>query len=255
MFSPANQAIPQQVMVCFKRPILIYLPENTHSKLWHPIPLSSGMENNRYKTHHPCPLVENNHRLYYLPAHFTIYYSRKYPSLHMLARKKIERRHKEEILLLRIRNLIEQCNNYEAEQKARLEKNGTATSTCFENDKQPDHPKTTNTESAFLARAIEQVEKNMHVIGYSVEQLSRDLCMERTGLYRKLVNLLDQSPSLFIRNIRLQRAAQLLTENELSIAEIAERTGFSSSSYLSKCFQEMYGCRPSEYARKTKKST
>lgn len=52
----------------------------------------------------------------------------------------------------------------------------------------------------------------MHVIGYSVEQLSRDLCMERTGLYRKLVNLLDQSPSLFIRNIRLQRAAQLLTE-------------------------------------------
>lgn len=170
-------------------------------------------------------------------------------------RKKIERRHKEEILLLRIRNLIEQCNNYEAEQKARLEKNGTATSTCFENDKQPDHPKTTNTESAFLARAIEQVEKNMHVIGYSVEQLSRDLCMERTGLYRKLVNLLDQSPSLFIRNIRLQRAAQLLTENELSIAEIAERTGFSSSSYLSKCFQEMYGCRPSEYARKTKKST
>ena len=145
--------------------------------------------------------------------------------------------------------------NTELLEKARLEKNGTATSTCFENDKQPDHPKTTNTESAFLARAIEQVEKNMHVIGYSVEQLSRDLCMERTGLYRKLVNLLDQSPSLFIRNIRLQRAAQLLTENELSIAEIAERTGFSSSSYLSKCFQEMYGCRPSEYARKTKKST
>ena len=95
----------------------------------------------------------------------------------------------------------------------------------------------------------------MHVIGYSVEQLSRDLCMERTGLYRKLVNLLDQSPSLFIRNIRLQRAAQLLTENELSIAEIAERTGFSSSSYLSKCFQEMYGCRPSEYAEKMQKST
>ena len=52
-------------------------------------------------------------------------------------KKKMKQQHKEEILLLRIRNLIEQCNNYEAEQKARLEKNGTATSTCFENDKQP----------------------------------------------------------------------------------------------------------------------
>ena len=84
----------------------------------------------------------------------------------------------------------------------------------------------------------------MHVIGYSVEQLSRDLCMERTGLYRKLVNLLDQSPSLFIRNIRLQRAAQLLTENELSIAEIAERTGFSSSSYLSNASKKCMDAAP-----------
>mgnify|MGYP000799391407 CR=1 FL=1 len=102
---------------------------------------------------------------------------------------------------------------------------------------------------------IELVEKNLHVPGYSVEQLSRDLCMERTGLYRKLVAMLDQSPSLFIRNIRLQRAAQLILEGSLSITEIAERTGFSSSSYLSKCFQEMYGCRPSEYTEKAKKST
>lgn len=104
-------------------------------------------------------------------------------------------------------------------------------------------------------QAIELVEKNLDVNGYSVEQLSRDLCMERTGLYRKLVTLLNQSPSLFIRNIRLQRAAQLLAEGKLSVTEIAERTGFSSSSYLSKCFQEMYGCRPSEYTEKAKKST
>ena len=170
-------------------------------------------------------------------------------------RKKMERRHKEEILLLRIRNLIEQCNNYEAGQKARLEENDTATAACPTDGEQPEHPKPDSAESAFLARAIELVEKNLHVTGYSVEQLSRDLCMERTGLYRKLVTLLDQSPSLFIRNIRLQRAAQLLTESDLSIAEIAECTGFSSSSYLSKCFQEMYGCRPSEYAGKAKKST
>lgn len=155
-------------------------------------------------------------------------------------KRAIERRHKEEILLLRIRGLIEQCNRYETEQKASAEEA---------------HCPPPIAESAFLTQAIEQVEKNLHVPGYSVEQLSRDLCMERTGLYRKLVALLDQSPSLFIRNIRLQRAAQLILEGRLSITEIAEHTGFSSTSYLSKCFQEMYGCRPSEYADKQKKST
>jgi transcriptional regulator, araC family len=155
------------------------------------------------------------------------------------SRKEMERKHKEEILLLRIRNLIEQNNSL----------------TCGIEETSPDHQQQDTEESAFLAQAIKLVEQNLHVNGYSVEQLSRDLCMERTGLYRKLVTMLDQSPSLFIRNIRLQRAAQLITEGKLSITEIAEHTGFSSSSYLSKCFQEMYGCRPSEYAEKAKEST
>lgn len=167
-------------------------------------------------------------------------------------RKKMEQQHKEEILLLRIRNLIEQCNRYEAEQKARsASKDNPPPYDADESSS--DKAKPNDAESAFLAQAIELVEKNIDVSGYSVEQLSRDLCMERTGLYRKLVTLLDQSPSLFIRNIRLQRAAQLLAEGKLSVTEIAERTGFSSSSYLSKCFQEMYGCRPSEYAEKAEK--
>lgn len=164
-------------------------------------------------------------------------------------KKEIERQHKEEILLLRIRNLIEQCSRYETEQKVHSEEINVLPS------HKEEEPTLTTAEDSFLTQAIEQVEKNLHVPGYSVEQLSRDLCMERTGLYRKLVALLDQSPSLFIRNIRLQRAAQLILENNLSITEIAERTGFSSTSYLSKCFQEMYGCRPSEYTAREQKST
>lgn len=164
-------------------------------------------------------------------------------------RKKLERSHKEDILLVRIRNLIEQCDFLQAENETYLAKTNVhaAQSEDTHNENRAD--------AAFLARALEQVEKNLDVPDYSVEQLSRDLCMDRTGLYRKLIALLDKSPSLFIRNIRLQRAAGLILEGELSITEITEKVGFSSSSYLSKCFQEMYGCRPSEYPEKMKKST
>ena len=86
----------------------------------------------------------------------------------------MERKHKEEILLLRIRNLIEQNNSL----------------TCGIEETSPDHQQQDTEESAFLAQAIKLVEQNLHVNGYSVEQLSRDLCMERTGLYRKLVTCL-----------------------------------------------------------------
>lgn len=166
-----------------------------------------------------------------------------------ISRKRIERQHKEDMLLLRIRNLIEQCNILEAEKESNDTKN-TSEEILPESNKNP-----STADNKFLSRAIELVEKNLDEPNYSVETLSRDLCMDRTGLYRKLIALLDKSPSLFIRNIRLQKAAQLILEEELSIAEIADKVGFSSGSYLSKCFQEMYGCRPTEYAEKTRKTT
>ena len=83
-----------------------------------------------------------------------------------------------------------------------------------------------------------------------MEQLAHDLYMDRTGLYRKLTAALDKTPTLFIRSIRLKRAAALLCEEKYSISEIADLVGFSTSSYLSKCFQEEYGCKPSEYVKK-----
>ncbi|MBK5720334.1 helix-turn-helix domain-containing protein [Dysgonomonas sp. Marseille-P4677] len=170
-----------------------------------------------------------------------------------ITKRKLERQHKEEILLLRIRSLIDQCSQYEVEQKKYTDQTKGFQERV--NKQQTDNWNFSPTDNVFLARAIEFVEKNINNPDYSVEQLSRDLCMDRTGLYRKLIALLDKSPSLFIRNIRLQRAAQLLLEGELSIAEITDMIGFSSPSYFSKCFQEMYNCRPSEYAEKVKKST
>ena len=165
------------------------------------------------------------------------------------SRKKIERNHREEILLIRVKNLIEQCEFLQTEKENYL----TQTNSDIVQSEEKNNENAA--DNAFLAKALEYVEKNLDVSTYSVEQLSKDLCMDRTGLYRKLIALLDKSPSLFIRNIRLQKAAALILEGQLNISEITEKVGFSSSSYLSKCFQEMYGCRPSEYAEKAKKST
>ena len=169
-------------------------------------------------------------------------------------RRKLERKHKEELLLARIRGLIEQCDRYEAEQKA--SKEACADTSSETDEERRDEEKTLSAEdSRFIAHAVELVEKNIHSSGYSVEQLAKDLCMERTGLYRKLQSLLEQSPSYFIRDIRLRRARNMLAETDLTIAEIAEQTGFSSASYFTRCFQEAYGCKPSEYARNSVKTS
>lgn len=158
-----------------------------------------------------------------------------------LRMRHLRRRHREELLLMRIKNLIVQCDRYRVMAQA-VESHG-------EGDDGPEERREP-ADAEFLARAIALVERNLNVAGYSVEQLSRDLCMERTGLYKKLTVLMDKSPSLFIRSIRLRKAAELMAEGRMGIGEIADVVGFSSSSYMSKCFQEEYGCRPSEYVRR-----
>jgi AraC-like DNA-binding protein len=57
----------------------------------------------------------------------------------------------------------------------------------------------------------------------------------------------DQSATQFIRNYRLHRAADLLKKGSGNITEIAYQVGFSSQTYFSKCFQELFGSSPSEY--------
>jgi AraC-like DNA-binding protein len=94
------------------------------------------------------------------------------------------------------------------------------------------------------------VKNNLTTKGYSVEQLAADLCMERTGLYKKLGSIANITPSTFIKNIRMARAIELLKEGKYSVNEISELCGFSSSSYMSRCFQNEYSCTPLEYIKK-----
>lgn len=157
------------------------------------------------------------------------------------ARRKAVQRNREEMLLLRIQGLIEKCNQYESAMSVVL------TDKKDESGK----PEMNAAERDFLRRATALVEQHLQDSAYSVEQLSRDLCMERTGLYRKLIAIMDKSPQTFIRSIRLEKAARLLSEEGMSVSEVAEATGFSSAGYFSKCFQKEFGQKPSEYVIST----
>ncbi|MUP47386.1 AraC family transcriptional regulator [Gramella sp. BOM4] len=56
-----------------------------------------------------------------------------------------------------------------------------------------------------------------------------------------------QSIQKFYNAIRIERAKELLGYNELDIAEIADRLGYSTPAYLSTSFKKATGISPSEY--------
>ena len=58
-----------------------------------------------------------------------------------------------------------------------------------------------------------------------------------------------QTPFSYIMNFRITEALKLLLENELSMSEIASRTGFSSSSYFTKIFKKKLNVSPIQYKK------
>lgn len=111
------------------------------------------------------------------------------------------------------------------------------------NEKKSEQPSTELTQ-----KATSLIESHLMSPNYGVEQLSKDLCMERTGLYKKLVTQSGKTPSAFIKEVRIKNALKLLLEG-YSVQEVSVKVGFSSPSHLIRAFQEKYGCTPTAYLK------
>lgn len=84
------------------------------------------------------------------------------------------------------------------------------------------------------------LEKTAKFFGYSPAYLSRTI-HENVG----------KTFSALMTEIQMKHAAQLLTDTELTITEIAQETGCFDSSHLSKKFRTLYGISPSDYRQRT----
>jgi AraC-like DNA-binding protein len=72
------------------------------------------------------------------------------------------------------------------------------------------------------------------------------MSLGREQCYRKILALTGISPIVFIRKIRLQKAAALLAAKSGSVSEVAYAVGFESLSYFSRAFKEEFGKLPSQ---------
>ncbi len=62
--------------------------------------------------------------------------------------------------------------------------------------------------------------------------------------FRKMIG---KPPIQYVRQFRIQKAAELLIHTDLKIAEIGALCGFQDTSYFTKTFREMKDCTPGEF--------
>lgn len=93
-----------------------------------------------------------------------------------------------------------------------------------------------------------------HILTHYAESLSlKDLAamaaMSASTFERRFKKVFGCTPTAYIQGIRVQAACQLLVEGELSISQIAFRTGHYDHSHFNRYFQKIMGRSPTRYRK------
>lgn len=107
-------------------------------------------------------------------------------------------------------------------------------------------------ESLLINLLTETVANNYTNPEFGVDELAEALEISRSSLNRRMRETLDTTANNYIRDVRIQKAEELLRSSSLQINEICYRVGFQTPSYFIKCFRKKYGQSPNEYANSTK---
>ncbi len=115
---------------------------------------------------------------------------------------------------------------------------------------------TTNTlDSQFIEKLERIINDNIEKVDFDSTKLASEMAMSRMQLYRKLKALTNQTVNNYIKNIRLNKAANLLLTTKSQISEIAYLVGFTEPSNFTKSFKQHFKQPPSQFIESHKKIT
>lgn len=113
------------------------------------------------------------------------------------------------------------------------------------------HPNVmSESDKAFIDKTVDIIITNMSDSEFDIDQLCREMAMSRTLFFGRLKSLTGKAPQEFIRILRLERASELLKQN-LSVAEVALKTGFTNSKYFATVFKKHFGVSPSKFGEES----
>ena len=113
----------------------------------------------------------------------------------------------------------------------------------------PPEESVTSPDDRLLERVMHFVSSHIADPDLSVELIAQEVGISRSHLHRKMKELTNQTTVDLIRSIRLQRAARLLAEGNMSVSDVMYACGFSFASSFATTFKKFYGMSPTEFAK------
>ncbi len=98
----------------------------------------------------------------------------------------------------------------------------------------------------FVKKMLEVVKVNMANTEFDKDEFASAMNVSSSLLYKKIKSLSDQSPTDFIKTIRLNHAFEFLQSGKYTVTEVSELCGFARVAYFSTVFKKHFGKSPSE---------
>lgn len=113
------------------------------------------------------------------------------------------------------------------------------------NIKVKEHQK--NVEDKFLEKLEKLVIEKYNGDDISIPEIAIDLGFSRSSLYRKVNAITGKSINHFVKRVRLNKAAKLISEQGFNVSEAAFESGFNDLKHFRTSFKEQFGITPSKY--------
>ncbi|WP_243732395.1 hybrid sensor histidine kinase/response regulator transcription factor [Pedobacter metabolipauper] len=104
----------------------------------------------------------------------------------------------------------------------------------------------------FMSKLLRIIDDQLINPDLDIEYLCTEIGMSRTKLYQKIKTITGQSIGEFIRSIRLRKAIEIMTQEDVLLTEVMYRIGIQTQSYFTKAFKKEFGKTPTQFMQDIK---
>lgn len=108
-----------------------------------------------------------------------------------------------------------------------------------------------NLQEFYVREAINYIENNYNK-NISVEDIAKWCNLDRSYFGKIFKNSMKTTPHEFLIKYRLSKACEMLKDNNMSIKEVSELTGYPNQFHFSKAFKEVYNMPPRQWKNQNK---
>ena len=109
--------------------------------------------------------------------------------------------------------------------------------------------KTLNCKSV-VREIIAYISERVYCEDITLTDISKSLHINKTAVSNVFKEYIGVSPAEFVKTVRLQRSLTLLANPEVSVTDVAYRSGFGSIRSFNRAFFEAMHCTPTEYRKR-----